>query len=188
MKSEQPSDFGGNCQYSFPACCGMRHSFCRIRSVVFRRSVWTSFFCPCPHLRRCCSAHSPKKEVVAKSYPIQPVIQLEPAFGQQKSRHINVYRPIQKDRLIPCGFWFHNDVTGFEIQSRNCLLRLSVADSSKQFQKRRYFLFAYRRRVRRKVVLLDSVKICNWLCFSLESILLYGRKQVFVNTFKKVFE
>ena len=269
MKSEQPSDFGGNCQYSFPACCGMRHSFCRTRSVVFRQSVWTSFFCPCPHLRRCCSAHSPKKEVVAKSYPIQPVIQLEPAFGQQKSRHINVYRPIQKDRLIPCGFWFHNDVTGFEIQSRNCLLRLSVADSSKQFQKwifrsrspycpvirkpignyvgyrksrqckaglrpakrlwawhslnflwvvikpinggfrsgipvsilpeswflgarifkkRRYFLFAYRRRVRRKVVLLDSVKICNWLCFSLENVLLYGRKQVFVNTFKKVFE
>ncbi len=29
----------GNCQYSFPACCGMRHSFCRIRSLVFRRSV-----------------------------------------------------------------------------------------------------------------------------------------------------
>ena len=54
-----------------------------------------------------------------------------------------MYRPIQKDRLIPCGFWFHNDVTGFEIQSRNCLLRLSVADSSKQFQKRQYFLFAY---------------------------------------------
>ncbi len=72
----------------------------------------------------------------------------------------------QKDRLIPCGFWFHNDVTGFETQSRNCLLRLSVANSSKQFQKRRYFLFAYRRRVRRKAVPQYSVKICNWLWFS----------------------
>ena len=87
-------------------------------------------------------------------------------LGSKKSRHINVYRPIQKDRLIPCGFWFHNDVTGFEIQSRNCLLRLSVADSSKQFQKRRYFLFAYRRRVRCKAVLPNSVRICNWLWFS----------------------
>ena len=67
----------------------------------------------------------------------------------------------QKDRLIPCGFWFHNDVTGFEIQSRNCLLRLSVADSSKQFQKRQYFFFAYCGRVRRKAVLQNSVKICN---------------------------
>lgn len=29
-----------------------------------------------------------------------------------------MYRPRQKDKLIPCDFWFYNDVTGFEIQSR----------------------------------------------------------------------
>ena len=34
------------------------------------------FFCSCPHPRRRCFARSPKKEVIAKSYPIQPVIQL----------------------------------------------------------------------------------------------------------------
>ena len=34
------------------------------------------FSVPAPHLRRRCFAHSPKKEVAAKSYPIQPVIQL----------------------------------------------------------------------------------------------------------------
>ena len=31
---------------------------------------------------------------------------------------------------------------------------------------RRYLLFAYRRRVRRKAVLQNSVKIYSWLCFS----------------------
>ena len=87
-------------------------------------------------------------------------------WATKKSRHINVYRPIQKDRLIPCGFWFHNDVTGFEIQSRNCLLRLTSADSSRWQWQRRHFLFAYRRRVRCKAVLPNSVKICNWLWFS----------------------
>ena len=38
-QSALKAGWGGNCQYSFPACCGMRHSFCRIRSLVFRRSV-----------------------------------------------------------------------------------------------------------------------------------------------------
>ncbi len=125
-----------------------------------------SFFCPCPHLRRRCFACSPKRgyrKII--SHPAGHAV-VTGVWATKKSRHINVYRPIQKDRLIPCGFWFHNDVTGFEIQSRNCLLRLSVADSSKQFQKRQYFLFAYRRRVRRKAVLPNSVRICNWFCFS----------------------
>lgn len=126
-----------------------------------------SLFCPCPRLRRRCFAHSPKKRGRCKiiSHPVGHSV-VTGVWATKKSRYINVYRPIQKDRLIPCGFWFHNDVTGFEIQSRNCLLRLSVADSSKQFQKRQYILFAYRRRIRRKAVLQYSVKICNWLRFS----------------------
>ena len=43
----------------------------------FRRSAWMSFFCPCPGVspQRCC-ARSYQKEVVAQSYPIQPVIKL----------------------------------------------------------------------------------------------------------------
>ena len=53
----------------------------------------------------------------------------------------------QKGRLPPfCEGWFHINVTGFEIQSRNCLLRLTSADSSGRIRKRRYFLLAYRRR------------------------------------------
>ena len=87
-------------------------------------------------------------------------------WAAKKPAHKCVPTHRQKDRLIPLWCWFHIHVTGFEIQSRNCLLRLSVADSSKQFQKRRYFLFAYRRRVRCKAVLPNSVRICNWLWFS----------------------
>ena len=37
----------------------------------------------------------------------------------------------RRGKLLNVG---HLVVTGFEIQSRNCLLRLSVADSSKQFR------------------------------------------------------
>ncbi len=108
------------------------------------------------------------------------------------NRHLGNKKPAHqcvptntKGQTYPLRFWFHNDVTGFETQSRNYLLRLSVADSSKQFQKRRYFLFVYRRRVRRKAVLPNSVKICNWLWFSRESILLYWRKQMFVKLSEK---
>ncbi len=102
--------------------------------LFFCRSVRMSFFYPCPHLRRRCFACSPKRgyrKII--SHPAGHAV-VTGVWATKKSRHINVYRPIQKDRLIPCGFWFHNDVTGFEIQSRNCLLRLSVADSLERFR------------------------------------------------------
>ena len=51
----------------------------------------------------------------------------------------------QKDRLIP-AVWLHIHVTGFEIQSRNCPLRLPDCRQFKAIQKRRYFPLAYRRR------------------------------------------
>lgn len=43
-------------------------------------------------------------------------------------------------------WWLHIHVTGFEIQSRNCHLRLSDCRQFKAIQKRRYFPLAYRRR------------------------------------------
>ena len=119
------------------------------------------FSVPAPILGGVVSLTLRKKRLPQNHIPFSRSFNCNRHLGSKKSRHINVYRPIQKDRLIPCGFWFHNDVTGFEIQSRNCLLRLSVADSSKQFQKRQYFFFAYCGRVRRKAVLQNSVKICN---------------------------
>lgn len=64
--------------------------------------------------------------------------------GNKKSRHINAYRLGKRANLPLCEVWFHINVTGFEIQSRNCLLRLSSADSFRRVWKRRYFLLAYR--------------------------------------------
>ena len=43
-------------------------------------------------------------------------------------------------------WWLHIHVTGFEIQSRNCPLRLSDCRQLGAIQKRRYFLLAYLRR------------------------------------------
>ena len=124
------------------------------------------FFVPAPISGGVVSLTLRKKRLSQNHIPSSRSFSCSRHLGSKKSRHINVYRPIQKDRLIPCGFWFHNDVTGFEIQSRNCLLRLTSADSSRRQWQRRYFFFAYRRRVRRKAVLPNSVRICNWLWFS----------------------
>ena len=67
-------------------------------------------------------------------------------LGNKKSRHINAHRLGKRVDYPPfCEGWFHINVTGFEIQSRNCLLRLTSADSSGRIRKRRYFLLAYRR-------------------------------------------
>lgn len=84
-------------------------------------------------------------------------------LGNEKSRHTNVYRLTDKRIDYPQWCWIHIHVTGFEIQSRNCLLRLTSADSSRWQWQRRYLLFVYRRRVRCKAVPQYSVKMCNWL-------------------------
>lgn len=125
------------------------------------------FFVPAPISGGVVSLTLRKKRLPQNHIPFSRSFNCNRHLGSKKSRHINVYRPIQKDRLIPCGFWFYNDVTGFEIQSRNCLLRLTSADSSRRQWQRRHFLFAYRRRVRCKAVppKKNSVKICNCLCF-----------------------
>ena len=51
----------------------------------------------------------------------------------------------QKGQTYLLRWWLHIHVTGFEIQSRNCPLRLSDCRQFKAIQKRRYFLLAYRR-------------------------------------------
>ena len=94
-----------------------------------------------------CFAHSSRREVIAKSYPIRTVtFSCNRLLGNKKSRHINAHRLGKRVDSPLCEGWFHINVTGFEIQSRNCLLRLTSADSSGRIRKRRYFLLAYRRR------------------------------------------
>ena len=107
-----------------------------------------------------------KKRLSQNHIPFSRSFSCNRRLGSKKAGTSMCTDRSQKDRLIPCGFWFHNDLTGFEIQSRNCLLRLTSADSSRRQWQRRHFLFAYRRRVRCKAVLPNSVRICNWLWFS----------------------
>ena len=112
----------------------MRHSFCRIRSVVFRRSVWMSFFCPCPisggvvplTLRK--RGH---RKIISHSAGHSVVTGI---WAAKKAGTSMCADRSQKDSLIPLWCWFHIHVTGFEIQSRNCQLRFLIADSSKQFR------------------------------------------------------
>ena len=59
--------------------------------------------------------------------------------AKQKAGYTNAYRLDQRVEHPLGEVWFHIYVTGFEIQSRNCHLRLTTADSSGQFRKRRYF-------------------------------------------------
>ena len=75
-----------------------------------------------------------------------PVPTTNPISRQKKRRPINAYRLPAKRIDLSLAVWLHIHVTGFVIQSRNCHLRLTTADSSKQFWKRRYFPLAYRRR------------------------------------------
>ena len=67
--------------------------------------------------------------------------------GNKKSRHTNAYRlPAKRIDLSLLRWRLHIHVTGFEIQSRNCPLRLSDCRQFRAIQNRRYFPLAYRRR------------------------------------------
>ena len=81
--------------------------------------------------------------------------------------------------------WLHIYVTGFEIQSRNCPLRLSDSRQYKAVQKRRYFPLAYRWRCPAESRLSHSnVKNAIQLSLSFEIILLYITEQMFVKAFR----
>jgi len=58
--------------------------------LFFCRSVRMSFFYPCPHLRRRCFAHSPKKRSSQNHIPFSRSFSCNRRFGQQKSRYIQM--------------------------------------------------------------------------------------------------
>ena len=112
----------------------MRHSFCRIRSVFFRRSVWMSFFCPCPISGGVVSLTLRKRghrKIISHSAGHSVVTGI---WAAKKAGTSMCADRSQKDSLIPLWCWFHIHVTGFEIQSRNCQLRFLIADSLEQFR------------------------------------------------------
>lgn len=87
--------------------------------------IFTWILIPKSDARYCCGLHlrSLRKE---RSWQNHIPFSVNQRFGQQKSRYTNAYRPDL------CGFRYHIHVTGFEIQSQNCPLRVPITDSSKQ--------------------------------------------------------
>jgi len=76
VKSALKADWEGNCQYSFPACYSIRHLCCLSRGC-FAGLPECRFSIPAPESHRSVISLSLlTQEVLAKSYPIQPVIQL----------------------------------------------------------------------------------------------------------------
>ena len=87
----------GNCPYSFPACYGMRHSFCRIPSVIFRRSVWMSFFCSCPIPGGVASLALRKKRSSQSHIPFSRSFSCNRRLGKKKPAHKHV--PTTRKRI-----------------------------------------------------------------------------------------
>lgn len=132
-----------------------------------------------------------KREVIAKSYPIRPVIQLSTDFRQQKKpvHPDGMYRP-KIVRLLPC-LW-RRVITSKCNRLCNSKSKLSFTlVCCWQFiviQKRRCFRLAHRSVVRLQVVLSKSViNICIQLLLSCENILLSFKEQVFANTSVNIF-
>ena len=147
-----------------------------------------SFFCSCPGIlpqrRFTLSAHTGGLGKII-SHPAGHSVVTGFQATKKAGTQMRTDFP-QKDRLIP-AVWLHIHVTGFEIQSRNCPLRLSDCRQLGAIQKRRYFLLAYRRRCPAESRHPKSVKNDIQLFLCSEGILLYTAEQMFVNTFRISF-
>ena len=122
-------------------CCG--HTF----SPVFAGLPECRFSVPAPEFHRSVAVLAPIKKRSSHSHiPSSRSLSCSRLSGNKKSRHTNAYQLPAKRIDLSLAVWLHIHVTGFVIQSRNCHLRLTTADSSEQFWKRRYFSLAYRRR------------------------------------------
>ena len=84
---------------------------------------------PAPVKRRC-FAHFPKKVSSQNHIPFSRSFSCNRRLGNKKAGTKTCTDHPKKDRFLPLRVWYHIHVTGFQIQSRNCPLRLSVADSS----------------------------------------------------------
>lgn len=185
VKSALKADLNGNCQYSFPACYGIRHLRCPFRGRFAGLSEYR-FSIPAPESHRSVAVLAPIKGRSSHGHiPSSRSFGCNRLSGNKKSRHTNAYRlPAKRIDLSFLRWWLHIHVTGFEIQSRNCPLHLSDRRQLKAIQKRRYFLLAYRRRCPAESRLSHSnVKNAIQLSLSFDSILLYLIEQVFVKTF-----
>ena len=159
-------------------------------NVVFLslpRSLTAALLCSLPSKGRSSHGHIPS----SRSFSCNRL------SGNKKSRHTNAYRLTAKRINLSLAvvasrkridlsllrWWLHIHVTGFEIQSRNCPLRLSDCRQFKAIQKRRYFPLAYRWRCPAESRLSHSnVKNDIQLSLSFEIFLLYTTEQMFVNT------
>ena len=180
-KSTHTVDLSGNCQYSFPACYGIRPLRCPFCGRFAGLSE-CRFSVPAPESHRSVVSLS-SSQTLYRSFPCKHENSLTPLFLLSPKSLTTFWGPDGLGKIIshPAG---HSVITGFEIQSRNCPLHLSDRRQFRAVQKRRYFLLAYRWRCPAESRLSHSnVKNDIQLSLSFASILLYITEQVFVKIF-----
>ena len=131
------SDARYNCGQQFPLCRFTRMSFLPLFFSGVAITVDNSFLfavllecrsCPCSSAALFCLLS--EREVIAKSYPIQTVIQLSSANKKADTQ--------KHQKSAGASLSLQNDVLciGFIIQRRDCLFIRSLADSTKKHRVR----------------------------------------------------